>query len=196
MRNLLLALSIGLLLGIGLAFGLEYLDYTVRSPDALELVYGTPTLGLVGMVETGQKGAVESNGDVDSAHNLTVSAPRSPQAEAIRSLRTSVQVAGLSRPLRSLLVTSSLPGEGKTFVSANLAVSMAQYGQTVILVDLDLRKPDIHQIFGIKREPGFTNLVLGNEARALASIRPQMQALVEQLRQRRIGKAHIHINPA
>ncbi|MFV9505998.1 MAG: hypothetical protein AB4911_15710 [Oscillochloridaceae bacterium umkhey_bin13] len=177
-RNLLLALLLGIGLGVALAFGLEYIDYTVRAPDALETIYGKPTLGVIATVNLQQP---RIKGGPDPAYALTATDPRSPAAESVRSLRTSVQVASLNQPLNSLMVTSFGPGEGKTFVAANLAVSMAQYGQTVILVDLDLRKPNVHAIFGMPREPGFTNIVLGREAETLAAARPQIARLVQEL---------------
>jgi Mrp family chromosome partitioning ATPase/capsular polysaccharide biosynthesis protein len=202
LRNLLLALALGLAAGVGLAFGLEYIDYTVRAPDALELVYGAPVLGVIGIVgtrrkteggKTGGGGKAGGGGGGNPSYSLTLSDPRSAAAESIRSLRTSVQVAGLSRPLRSLLVTSAGPGEGKTFIATNLAVSMAQYGQSVILVDLDLRRPNLHNVCGLRRDPGFTNLVFGREAELLAAMRPRVLALAEQLRERMSGAGQVLI---
>ena len=177
-RSVLIWLIFGLGLGVALSLGLEYLDYTVRSPETLEGVYGLPVQGVIGSLDArrrkGERGA-------DPGYQLTASEPRSPAAESIRALRTSVQIAGLSRPVRSLLVTSAGPGEGKTFTATNLAVSMAQYGHTVILVDLDLRKPNLHSVFGLPREPGFTNLALGQEADLLAAARPQLRAIATRL---------------
>jgi capsular exopolysaccharide synthesis family protein len=178
-RTVLVWLVFGLAVGVALAMGLEYLDYTVRSPEDLENAYGLPVQGVVGVV-TGRRNRVE--GQADPSYQLTASDPRGPIAESIRSLRTSVQIASLTRPLRSLLVTSAGPAEGKTFVASNLAVSMAQNGNTVILVDLDLRKPSLHSAFGLPREPGFTNLVLGHEADILAAIQPQLNTIVQRAR--------------
>lgn len=178
LRTVLIWLVAGLILGIALAVGLEYLDYTVRSPEALEGVYALPVQGVIGSLEAKRR---RTESGADPGYQLTVSQPRSPAAESIRSLRTSVQIAALSRPIRSLLVTSAGPGEGKTFTATNLAVSMAQYGHSVILVDLDLRKPNLHNVFGIEREPGFTNLVLGREGELLSAARPQLQALATRM---------------
>src|SRR5207249_1452769 len=90
---------------------------------------------------------------------ITVSDPYSPQAEAFRAIRIGIQSAGLDSPVRSLLITSAMPHEGKTFIATNLAVSLAQNGNRVILVDADWRKPSLHETFGFSREPGFTNLL-------------------------------------
>jgi capsular exopolysaccharide synthesis family protein len=174
-----LILSLGA--GVALALGLEFLDYTVKSPESLERAYGVPAQGVVGVVP-GQNQRIE--GKANPAYQLTVSAPQSPAAESVRSLRTSVQIAGLNRSIRSILITSAGPGEGKTFIAANLAVSIAQYGGSVILVDLDLRKPTLHGAFGLPREPGFTNLVIGRDGDTLETIRPQIDTILQRAHNR------------
>lgn len=148
----------GLALGLGLAWLLEYMDYTVKTPEELDDIYGIPTQGAIGYVET-------VHGDRRASSLVTLTDPRSPTAEAFRALRTSVRMAGAESPVRSLLVTSAGPGEGKTFVATNLAVSMAQSGRRVLLVDLDLRRPQVHAAFDIRREPGFSDLVVDRELR-------------------------------
>lgn len=91
---------------------------------------------------------------------ITIQDPRSPVSEAYRTLRTNLSFYSLDRPLRSLVVTSPAAGEGKSTVAANLAVTMAQSGRRTILVDCDLRRPTLHELFDLPAEPGFTNLVL------------------------------------
>jgi non-specific protein-tyrosine kinase len=88
--------------------------------------------------------------------------PRSPVAEAFRQLRTSIQFASPDRPIRSLLLTSTGPEEGKTTTLANLAVAFAQAGSRVIMVDADLRRPGLHKLFGLKNQVGLTTLVVGD----------------------------------
>ena len=83
-------------------------------------------------------------------------------AEAFRSMRTNVLFAAADEGARSLVVTSTGPGEGKTMVAANLAIGFAQAGQRVILIDADMRRPRVHQIFGQKQEPGLSNLMVGH----------------------------------
>jgi capsular exopolysaccharide synthesis family protein len=95
---------------------------------------------------------------------VTLTDPRSPVAEAYRSLRTNLMFAGLEQPLGTLLVTSAAPLEGKSTVLANLAVTMAQGGRTTILVDCDLRRPRLHEIFGLPAEPGLSNAILDRQA--------------------------------
>lgn len=92
---------------------------------------------------------------------LTRDDPKSPVAEAFRTLRTNLQFAGLDEPLRKLLVTSAGPGEGKTTTAANLAVAVAQSGSRVFLIGADLRRPTVHQFFGIPNDIGVTNVLTG-----------------------------------
>lgn len=87
--------------------------------------------------------------------------PKSPAAEAFRTLRTNLQFAALDRPLRTVLITSAGPGEGKTTVAANLGVAMAQSGSKVIVLGADLRKPSVHQILGVRNTIGLTNVLTG-----------------------------------
>lgn len=91
---------------------------------------------------------------------VTLTDPRSPASEAYRSLRTNLSFYNLDKPLRTLVVTSPAAGAGKSTTVANLAVTMAQSGRRTILVDCDLRRPNLHELFGLVLEPGLTNLVL------------------------------------
>jgi len=92
--------------------------------------------------------------------------PRSPVAEAFRTLRTNIQFKSLDSPVRTILVTSSTAGEGKSTVAANLAVSLAQTGAAVIVVDCDLRNPSLHEIFGVGNDRGLTSLMLAQDTTA------------------------------
>ncbi|MBI2305617.1 MAG: CpsD/CapB family tyrosine-protein kinase [Chloroflexi bacterium] len=91
---------------------------------------------------------------------ITFSNPRSPVAEAYRQLRTNIQFSSLDRPLKTLLVTSTSPEEGKSTILANLATTMAQTGKSVIVVDCDLRRPSLHQIFGVGNGTGLTSAMV------------------------------------
>lgn len=103
-----------------------------------------------------------SNGH-DSSTLIALSDPRSPAAEAYRRLRTNIQFSSLDKPLQTLLATSTAPDEGKSTTIANLAVTMAQAEQRVILVDCDLRRPTLHTLFKLPNEQGLTSLLLAQE---------------------------------
>ncbi|HSH62156.1 MAG TPA: polysaccharide biosynthesis tyrosine autokinase [Acidimicrobiales bacterium] len=153
--NALLAAAVGLMLGIGFAFLFEYLDDSIKDKEELERASnGLPTLGLIPAVA----------GWKERKRPLLVSTSdaQSPAAEAYRSLRTSIQFMGLDRPLRSIQVTSANAGEGKTTTIANLGVALAQAGQRVVIVSCDLRRPRLHEFFGLSNGVGFTSVLLGD----------------------------------
>lgn len=154
-RDAALALVLGLMLGVGAAFLLDTLDERLRTVTDLERVSGgLPTLALIPEVEKGH----------DAAFVAARDDPRSPQAEAFRSLRTSVKFATLDRPLKVIQVTSSAAGEGKTTTVANLAVALAQGGDRVAVVCCDLRRPKVQDRFGMRLIPGLTDVLLGDAA--------------------------------
>jgi capsular exopolysaccharide synthesis family protein len=96
---------------------------------------------------------------------ITLTDPRSPISEAYRTLRTNLQFSSLDKPIRTLVVTSPAPDEGKSTTVANLAVTMAQGGRRTILVDCDLRRPSLHELLGLAQEPGLTDLLLEDDGR-------------------------------
>jgi capsular exopolysaccharide synthesis family protein len=138
---------IGLALAAGIAFAIEYLDDTLRSPADVSQALGLPVLGYVAELKS------DPNRRPYVAGN-----PRSPAAEAFRTLRANIEFSGKDGPPRTLLVTSSRPGEGKTTVAANLAAIFAQGGKRVVLVDADLRRPSIHRALGIANRLGLSTL--------------------------------------
>lgn len=163
-RNGVLALGLGLLLGVGLVFMREHLDDKLTSKEDLQGASGgLPVLGLIPAV-AGWK-------DQGEPRVVSVSEPHSPAAEAYRSLRISVQFTGLDEPLRAVQVTSANASEGKTTTAANLAVAMAAASQRVILVCCDLRRPRLHEFFGLPNVVGFTSVLLG-EVPMAAAIQP------------------------
>lgn len=101
-----------------------------------------------------------NNQQPTTSNLITLSDPRSPVSEAYRTLRTNLSFSSLDEPIRTLVVTSPAPDEGKSTTIANLAVTMAQGGRSTILVDCDLRRPALHTLFGCRSEPGLTNLLL------------------------------------
>lgn len=103
---------------------------------------------------------LSTNGSQINSTLVVLRDPASPAAEAYRTLRTNIQFSSLDKPLRTLLVTSTAPDEGKSTTLANLAVTMAQAEQRVILVDCDLRRPSLHSLFGLPNEQGLTSVIL------------------------------------
>jgi non-specific protein-tyrosine kinase len=154
-RNALLAAVVGLMLGLGLAFLAEYLDDSIKTREDLErLAAPVPVIGLIP--------AVAAWKERDEIRLVSVSDPTSAAAEAYRTLRTAIQFVALDRPMEILQITSSNASEGKTTTLANLGVALAKAGQRVILVCCDLRRPRLHEFFGLHNEVGFTSLLLGN----------------------------------
>lgn len=155
-RDGLIGLLIGLLLGIGAAFAAEYFDDKVYTKDQAErLTGGVPVLAMIPKVP----GANRS----DTSILISESDPFSPATEAYRSLRTSMQFAGHNGRLKTILVTSASGSEGKTSTVANLAVVLAKAGERVVVVGCDLRRPRIGGILGRGETPGFTNVLLGRD---------------------------------
>jgi non-specific protein-tyrosine kinase len=132
----------GLVFGVLVAFVFEMLNDSLRDPDDVLKYLGLPVLGLI------VSHAVEDYVPISAAE------PRSPVAEAFRSVRTSIQFTGGRRPVKSILLTSPSPGEGKSLVAANLAVVLAQSHKQVILVDADMRRPTLHRVFGLHNHRG------------------------------------------
>ncbi len=155
--NTLIAAIVGLALALALAFLLEYLDDRLKSADDVEAILGLPTLGAITRMKGGS--------DRSEIYRLaTLLYPRSPAAEAYRSLRTNTEFASVDAPMKTLLVTSSIPGEGKTTTAANLAVAMAQAGHRTILLDADFRKPGVHKLFNLSNSTGLSNLLRRDRA--------------------------------
>jgi polysaccharide biosynthesis transport protein len=164
-RNLGFGFVLGLSTGIGLAFALEGIDNTVRTPEQAQAISGLPSLG---MIPLGSKNNLEVNsrGITVAASNETVelvtqSRPQSQMAEAYRALRTSLLLSSVGAPPKVILITSALPQEGKTTTSVNTATVLAQKGTRVLLVDADLRRPSIHKALGLDPRIGLSNVLTG-----------------------------------
>ncbi len=152
--NGLIGLGVGLIVGLALAFLFEHLDDSVKSTD--DLKRASRDIPVVGIIP-----AVPGWKDRKEVRTVSQTAPTSSTAEAYRSLRTSIQFLGLDRPLKVLQITSASGSEGKTTTIANLAVAIAQTGQSVIVVSCDLRRPRIHLFLGLNNDIGFTTVLLG-----------------------------------
>lgn len=151
-RNVLLGSIIGLLLTGFIAFLIEYLDDTLKTPTDITNVLGLPVVGYV----LNESGMEKGEGvPYVSTH------PRSPVAEAFRSLRTNLEFASVDSPLKTILITSPGPSEGKTTVATNLAAVMAQANKRVILVEGDLRRPRLHRALGMTNNIGLSEVFRG-----------------------------------
>jgi capsular exopolysaccharide synthesis family protein len=148
MMNTVLAAVVGLMLAAGIVFLVEYLDDTLKTPDEVERILGVPVLGFIAEMQYKGKG-----NEVYVARQ-----PRSPVSEAFRSLRTNLEYAAVQKPIRTLIVTSPEPSEGKTTVAVNLAAIFSQAKRSVALVDADLRHPNVHRYMGLSNRDGLSNL--------------------------------------
>lgn len=173
--NLLLGAVIGLGLGIGLAFLLEFFDDSIKNPDVLESL-GFSILAVIPQIAQADTGGARAmggrngNGAVAGmpeeeagleSRLVTHLDPKSPISEAYRTLRTNIQFQKLRNNQTALMVTSSTPKEGKSTTISNLAITMAQMGSRTLIVDTDLRRPVIHKIFNLKKDKGITNYLMG-----------------------------------
>ena len=154
LNNILAGLAIGLVLGIALAFLREYLDDRVKTKDDLETATGQTVIGLIPTLPDWK--------NRQAVQLISLVQPRSAAAEAYRTVRTSVEFLSLDQPIGSLQVTSAMAGEGKTTTLANLAITFARVGQRVIVLCCDLRRPRVHEFFGLSNRVGFTSMLLGD----------------------------------
>jgi len=165
--NLLIGCLVGLVGGVTLAFLFEYLDTSIRDPREIEALLRVPTLGLVptrGALPAHLDGRLlgTSDGPPGAFALVAHQATGSILAEAFRNLRASVVYATPDRPPKTMLVTSLQQQDGKTSLSTNFAISLAQLGMgDVLIVDADMRHPDLHGILGVPQTPGLSDLLVG-----------------------------------
>jgi non-specific protein-tyrosine kinase len=149
--NTTLATVVGLMIAVGVVFLVEALDDTVQGPDDITHHLALPVLGLIARTDNNGEGVIASV------------QPRSPVTEAFRSLRTNIQYASVDRSLHTLLITSPTPEDGKTTVTANLGVVMAQTGLQVAIVDADMRRPRLHEILQKPNRKGLSEIFVQSE---------------------------------
>lgn len=151
-RNVLIGIGLGLLLGIGFAFAVEALDPRVRSPEEVGELLGLPLLARL---------PERTRRVRDDDGLFMLSAPEGADAEAIRILRTNFELRTLDWRVHTVMVTSAVPGEGKTLTVANLAIAFARSGRSVALADFDFRHPSLAEVFHLDGRPGVTDVALG-----------------------------------
>lgn len=148
--NMAIAGVLGLMIGVFIAFLLEYLDKTIKTPEDVENHLKLSVIGAIPKV------------DINQNTIISLTDPKSPTTEAFRTLRTNIQFSSVDKKLKTIIVTSSTPSEGKSTIAVNLAGIMAQGEEKVLLIDCDLRKPRVHRLFGISNSKGLTNILVGD----------------------------------
>ena len=169
MRSVMLAFVLALALGVGLALFLEYLDDTIHSTDDVEKFLRLPALAVIPAMGAGaaRRRLLSSATSIQKRNGSNGGNPelllhvngRSALAESYRQLRTSVLLSTAGRAPRTLLVTSSLPGEGKTTTAVNTAISLAQTGSSVVIIDADMRRPRLRSIFDLTERAGLSSIL-------------------------------------
>ncbi|MGA9807506.1 MAG: polysaccharide biosynthesis tyrosine autokinase, partial [Candidatus Sulfotelmatobacter sp.] len=169
-RNIRFVVLLGLACGIGLAFVLESLDTSIRNMEELSAISTLPALGTIPL-QLSSNGSLRKRLKMVSAETeksespalVTYARPKSEAAEAYRALRTSILLSSFGAPPKVILVTSASPQEGKTTISANSALVLAQRGSRVLLIDADLRRPSIDKLFGVRSRGGLSTLISGSD---------------------------------
>ena len=157
-KDLILSIGVGIMLSVGILFVIFYFDDTVKFSEEFEEEIGVPVVAKVFRSRI-------DNDKKDAKTELMVSKfPKSVVSESIKTLRTNLQFSSIDKTIRTLLITSSIPGEGKSFISSNLAVSFAQANKRVLLIDCDMRKGRLHKIFKLNNTNGYSNLLLDDVA--------------------------------
>jgi polysaccharide biosynthesis transport protein len=186
-RTILIGFLVSLLAGVGLVFFLEYLDNTVKTVEDVSRLTQLPALSVIPAIRGRKQKALKAggNGSNPTTAALALNQPsgghreslhmldsHSSIAEAYRVLRTSVLLSSTETPPKAILVTSGQPGEGKTTTAVNTAISLAQLGSSVLIIDCDLRKPSVHKVLGIDPTHGLSTYL---------SRRSELDAVIQKL---------------
>lgn len=140
-----LAALVGFMLTAGIVFLVAYLEDEIRDPSEITHRWGVPVIGIISNYASGETSLI------------TMTKPRMPVSEAFRSLRTNLQFSGIDSPLKTLLVTSASPSDGKSSIAANLATVIAQSDKDVVVVDADMRRPTMHKVFKLSNRIGLSD---------------------------------------
>ena len=155
-RNILLAIIVGLAMGTGMAFFLEYMDDSIEIPGDIEKYLKISFLGVLGYTKNPGKDSKEINWELFALNDL-----KSTSTEALRNIRTNISFRLKGKDDKSLVIASANPGEGKTIFAINIAILFASMGKKTVLIDSDMRKPRIHKLTDIERSPGLSDALIG-----------------------------------
>lgn len=163
--NFAIALLLGVVFSLGAALTVEYLDDTLRNPDDIKSFKGLTFLGTILKLRRKNSRIIDTTD------------PRSPLREVFRNIRSNIRFATLDKPLKSFTVTSSMQGEGKSFFAVNIALALASEGKKVLLIDGDMRRPNIHAYFKVSNAVGLTNYLVGDRDLESIQMKPSIDGL-------------------
>ena len=161
-RDLVLAFAAGIFLSVGILFVVYYFDDTIKYHDGIEEELDLPILSKVfrSRIEDLNKKRKGKKRKYTNTELILAKYPKSVVSESVKTLRTNLEFSSVEKTIRTMLITSSIPGEGKSFISSNLAISFAQNNKRVLLIDADMRKGRLHKIFKITNTKGYSNLLI------------------------------------
>jgi len=158
-KNITMGLLFGIVVGLGLALLLEYMDDTIKNAEEAKRELELPILATIPFIKSKGEGAVNND---RGASLISFYDPKSAVSESFRSLRTGIHFSAVNRKRQVLMITSSFPGEGKTTIIGNLAVILSQAGSRTILIDCDMRRPSLHELFDHSQRPGLSEILAGD----------------------------------
>jgi tyrosine-protein kinase Etk/Wzc len=160
-KNIIVGIILGVFLGIGVAYILEFADTSLNTVEEVERRLEMPVIGIIPRVGPGAVARMIPRHEKLDSYFITHSYPKSPVAEAFRTLRTAIRASGVDVEVKTLLATSTGLGDGKTNTSVNTSIIFAQAGDDVVLVDCDLRRAVVHTVFDLERVPGLSEVIMG-----------------------------------
>lgn len=155
--NMALGVVIGLVLSVGLAIAIDFFDTRIKYPEDIKRRYDLPIIGAIPVITEEEADNIFIN-----SQNTYIVSTEASFFESYRNIRTNIMFSNVDNPYKTLLITSSIPGEGKTSVACNVALSFAKAGMRTIIVDVDLRRPRIHRAFNIKTVKGLTSVLVAD----------------------------------